>query len=171
MTDTTVVIKAKTGCSDTGITPELATRLATKKKTKLLAIVEFESDEVHAKVDGSKRKLDLNIVEIEPIVEPDALEGRTEETIRRIKAALAANRVRAQQDAAGQLPLGDQPTGPSLSDLAGELESLVETNDLDEPTGIYDPAKAPHDDLSQQHPDDDVDDSAPSGKDPAFSGR
>lgn len=176
MTDTTVVIKAKNGCSDLGVTPELANRLATGKKTTLLAIVEYEAEMVHKATDGSKRTVDLKTIALEPIVEPDNLEGRTEDVVRRIQAALYQNRVRAAADAAGQLPLdGDKPTGPGLDDLAKQADALVETNDLDEPTGLYDPDADGKSDVEPGPENDFAADSKPEDKaeplekEPAFS--
>lgn len=136
MTDTTVKIKSKSGCSKTGITDTLATRLHNVGTGhRFMAIVEFKVDELGEK-DAGNDKVFLSVEEIEPVIAEDGDTERTvDEHVRTIQAALAQNRLRAEHG--DQLPLDDKPVGPTLKDTVQQGDALIERNQLDEPIGIF----------------------------------
>lgn len=136
MTDTTVKIKSKSGCSKTGITDTLATRLhAQGPGHRFVAIVEFKVDERGEK-DAGNDKVFLSVEEIEPVIAEDGdIERAIDEQVRTMWNALAQNRMRATHG--DQLPLEGDKVGPSLKDTIQQGEALIERNDLGEPIGIF----------------------------------
>lgn len=128
MTDTNVTIKGKRGCSDTGITEELATRIYNAaldgKATELVAIVRFTPDFTHEAVNGSTRSVDLAITAIEPVVD-GKLNGEFVEHIRTVEQALFRNRKLAE-NGSEQLPFGEEdgPT-PAVADIIQQGQQFV----------------------------------------------
>lgn len=162
MTDTNVTINGKRGCSDTGITEELATKLFVsadvKKVTELVAIVRFKTETTHKAADGSTRKVDLSIVDIEPVVD-GKLNGALVEHVREIQQALFRNRkLGAGKDEA--LPFGEEDgPAPKVADLVQQGKAFVETDeDTGEVTGIHqgdnDAEDTPEEPDDQAEPDD-----------------
>lgn len=129
MTDTNVTIKGKRGCSDTGITEELATRLFnSSKSTSLVAIVEFTTDYTHEATDGSKRTVDLTITSVEPVVD-GKLNGELVEHVREIQQALFRNRKLAE-GGSEQLPF-DEHDGPApkVADIVQQGGAFLDHDD------------------------------------------
>jgi hypothetical protein len=142
MTDTNVTIKAKRGCSDTGITEELATRIYNAalngKATELVAIVRFTPDYTHEAVKGDVRSVDLAITAIEPVVD-GKLNGLLVEHVRTVELALSRNRaIAGAKDEA--LPFGEEDgPAPKVADIIAQGDALVEKDETGAPSGIHEP--------------------------------
>lgn len=136
MTDTSVTISGKRGCSDTGITEELATKLYNRardhKVTELVAIVRFVGDTTTDAVTGSARSLALKIDAIEPVVD-GKLNGELVEHVRTIEQALSRNRALAgnKQEA---LPFDDERDGPApkVADILQQGKAFFDENEAGE---------------------------------------
>lgn len=132
MTDTNVTIKAKRGCSDTGITEELATKLFVaadnKNITELVAIVRFKPDYAHKAADGSRRSVDMEIVDIEPVVD-GKLNGQLVEHVKTIQQALSRNRhIASGKDEA--LPFGEEDgPAPKVSEILQHGSAFLDKNE------------------------------------------
>lgn len=140
MTDTTAKIRAK-GLNATGVTEDIATRLADAESGHLIAVVELKVEEVHKKVDGDRR-VDLVITTLEPAVDKIA-----EDHLREFQRALYYNR--AVDEAQPTLDDGPEPT---VNEVLGRGQSLLEHDDDGEVIGLWDgntddaqaPALTPH---------------------------
>lgn len=123
---TTPNIKGRSGAS-TGITEDLATKLYAKKGTRVLAIVEFQSDKTHEGLDGN-RQVDLTIETIEPVVDGD-LNGQLDEHVRTIQAALFRNRKLSEGDDEA-LPFGEEDgPAPAVADIIQQGQPFVADED------------------------------------------
>lgn len=150
MTDTNVTINGKRGCSDTGITEELATKLFVaadnKNVAELVAIVRFKTEMSHKAADGSTRKVDLTIVDVEPVVD-GKLNGQLVEHVREIQAALFRNRALASGKD-DTLPFGEEDgPAPKVADLVQQGAAFLDENDegekvLHQPDDELEPAPA-----------------------------
>lgn len=135
MTDTNVKIRAK-GCANTGVTDELATKLYGNKGGRIMAIVELKVDETHEKADGD-RKVDLVITELEPVVD-GALNGRLDEHVRTIQAALFRNRA-LLENGGDTLPFEEGGVEPTVEGVMAAGQSLLERDEeTGEVTGLWD---------------------------------
>ena len=121
MTDTTAKIKAK-GCQSTGITEEIAIKLHDQLDKKIIAVVELKSSSRTEKADG-KQIVDLEILSVEP-----ATEHLAEDHLREFARALYYNRAVDEQ----QPTLDDGPE-PTVKDVLGRGQSLLEHDDDGEP--------------------------------------
>lgn len=142
MTDTNVTIKGKRGCSDTGITEELATKIYNAaldgKATELVAIVRFTPDFTHEAVNGSTRSVDLAITAIEPVVD-GKLNGQFVEHVRTVEQALFRNR-KIAESGNEQLPFGEEDGPvPAVADIIAQGDALVEKDEDGQPIGIHQP--------------------------------
>jgi hypothetical protein len=138
--DTTAKIRAK-GLNATGVTEDIATRLADAEHGSLIAVVELKVEEVHKKVDG-ERRVDLIITTLEP-----ATDKIGEDHLREFQRALYYNRAVDEQ----QPTLDDGPE-PTVSEVLGRGASLLERDDESgEVTGLWDGHDTSHD-----HDDDPV---------------
>lgn len=133
MTDTNVKIRAK-GCANTGVTDELATKLYSNKGGRIMAIVELKVDETHEKADGD-RKVDLVITELEPVVD-GALNGRLDEHVRTIQAALFRNRA-LLENGGDTLPFEEGGVEPTVEGVMAAGQSLLERDEDGEVTGLW----------------------------------
>lgn len=125
MTDqTTAAIKAK-GCTNTGITDDLADRLYHQLGSHLIAVVELEAHARTEEVDGNQR-VQLRIKSIEPVVD----DPQTENVLREIARALHGSR-RLKSDGP-MLPID------GASDREPTVEEVVAAN----------PGALPHDYLA-----------------------
>lgn len=108
MTDqTTATIKAK-GCTNTGITDDLAEKYYTQLGAHIVAVVELEAHARGDDADGNKR-VQFRIKTIEPVVD----DPKTEHVVREIARALhGARRNRTE--------------GPTLPLTASDREQTVE---------------------------------------------
>lgn len=132
---TTAKIKAK-GCSATGLTEDIATKLYNTKGTRILAIVELKSDKTHESADGD-RQVDLSIETIEPVVD-GGLNGTLDEHVRNIAAALYRNR-QLTEGTQDELPLdGDDGPAPKVADIIAQGDALLERDDDGQIAGTWD---------------------------------
>lgn len=170
MTDTNVKIRAK-GCANTGVTDELATKLYSNKGGRIMAIVELKVDETHEKADGD-RKVDLVITELEPVVD-GKLNGRLDEHVRTIQAALYRNRA-LLQNGGETLPFEEGGEEPTVEGVLAAGRALVDVDEDGNPElwdGEDDPGESgglddlddtdegdEDEDLPQQHPDEELED-------------
>lgn len=123
MTDNLAKINAK-GCDGTGLTEELARKLFDNPGLHLMAIVELKPGTRHIKADG-QHVVDLEINTIEPVVD-GKLNGRLDEHVRTIQAALYRNR--ALMENGEQLPLEPGDDEPTVEGVLQAGAALVETN-------------------------------------------
>lgn len=136
MTDTNITIKGKRGCSDTGITEELATKIYSAaregKANELVAIVRFVPEITHQAVNGSVRSVDLAITAVEPVIDGD-LNGALDEHVRTIEQALFRNRKLAEgRD--DTLPFGEEDgPAPKVADIIQQGQPfVVDEDDLED---------------------------------------
>ncbi|GAB2762878.1 hypothetical protein [Nocardioides pakistanensis] len=134
MTDTTAKIRAK-GLNATGVTEEIATRLADAESGHLIAVVELKVEEVHKKVDG-ERRVDLIITTLEPATEKIA-----EDHLREFQRALYYNR--AVDEA--QPTLDSDGPEPTVAEVLGRGTSLLEHDDQGDVVGLWDGNTDPDD--------------------------
>lgn len=137
MTDTTVKIKSKSGCSKTGITDTLATKLHhTGTGHRFIAIVEFKVDELGEK-DAGNDKVFLTVEEIEPVISDDVdVERRMDDHIRTLQAALYRNRKLAE--GTEELPFDEQDgPAPKVTEVLDQGKGLAATDDQGNVTGLF----------------------------------
>jgi hypothetical protein len=118
MTDTTANIRSK-GCETTGLTEEIARKLADGKPGKrLMAVVELEYVMPHGPDKEGKRKIDLVISLLEP-----APSQMTEDHLRELTRSFHYER--KLQTEGEELPLGqegDEPTVEQVTTAGKALE-------------------------------------------------
>lgn len=137
MTDTTVKIKSKSGCSKTGITDTLANRLHTAGTgRRFMAIVEFKVDELGEK-DAGNDKVFLTVEEIEPVIADDVdVERRMDEHVRTLQKALSYERKLAE--GTQELPFDEQDgPAPKVTEVLAQGKGLAEKDSDGNVTGLF----------------------------------
>lgn len=141
MSDYSVTINAR-GCDKTGITEELIASLYNGGRNEVLAMVTLKPVKEHLDRNTGKKRLDLVILEIEPVVAKNGkVETQLDEHLRIIKSALHYERG-LLENGGDQLPFGEEDgPAPRVADILQQGKGLVDT----EHGGIFDPDREPVD--------------------------
>lgn len=140
MTDS-AIIKKKVWGPKSGLTGGVFSRLYNNKGTRILAIVELESEYTGEGLDGS-HDVTLEIKSIEPVTAANVdIESQLDEHIRTIQQALQYERKLAESGPDDQLQFEDGEPRPSTANALQQGKGLVEHHSDTDVTRIYDPAR------------------------------
>jgi hypothetical protein len=125
-----------------GLTDNVFSRLYNNKGTKILAIVELESEYTGDGIDG-KHDVILAIKSVEPVVATNvAVESQLDEHVRTIKQALNYERRLTEAGSDEPLDLGeDTPRPPGVTDVLQQGKGLTEHDDQNNVTRLHDPSR------------------------------
>lgn len=119
-------INAK-GLDTTGVTEDHARRMAATLGSHHVFVVEARAATVLTDEEGNQQ-VALVLTQVEPVP------AKQEDAVREFLRAL----YRQRPEIAGQDVLKGTSDGPTVEDTASQLAALVERDDNDEPTGIWD---------------------------------